>query len=78
MVVGETKAWEFICPNAIGSIDEDCRGKKCMAWRWVMFEDFPHLRDDTDENYGYCGIAGEPSVVNIDNDYFSDKENKKK
>jgi hypothetical protein len=64
------EASKLICCQDIASdrgTYRSCRGKICMAWRWVIEREGPTIGPgkyspgkliQTDR--GYCGLAGEP------------------
>ena len=45
--------------------DVTCLGSDCMAWRWVRTHVKNEAGDDTvatTDQYGYCGLAGDPKL----------------
>jgi hypothetical protein len=54
--VHQVAARSHHCVNGRGAVSSQhlCSGTQCMAWRWVEtdLEGF--------EEYGYCGLAGDP------------------
>ena len=64
----EAEARKIMCPlvmaNSWDSLD-DCRGHRCMAWRWVPDVAGETMKKVGDEYFGvgFCGLAGQPRGV---------------
>ena len=63
MIVEEKKAGGHWCPQEMsGDYQYNCRGSRCMAWRWAD-EDWSNpenVKMLEPHTHGYCGLGGRP------------------
>jgi len=62
MILDRVEASTKFCVHLIAPLGQGakCQTSNCMAWRWVS-EPF-----NSDRTLGYCGLAGKPSDVILD------------
>lgn len=67
MILTTVQAREKLCCMEMGRVDGGrlCNGNNCMAWRWFD-PDVIVGKFDKDEEYGYCGLAGQPMLSVIE------------